>query len=420
MELLAKRGRQPDLRAELPEHVDLLRRGQLRARHGDHQRWIDLVDADDPGHDPSGQRAGLRRSESLRGTLRHLVLVEHDVRGSRRIPASVATNTNAFVATPPIVTTTNGGSTWTLQTNVTGETYTPSAVNYTGGTLTFTPSQAATIVTGMTVTGPGITTGGAVSAVNATTGVVTITDTAGTGLSASGAYTFAESETSTATNGTTTLTFSTANAAKIFDGMSVTGAGVTGGTVTNVSAGVVTISGATGTLTVSSYAFSEGYTSSAAGFTNGTLTVTPSQATTIATTMDATGAGAPGNPVTAVNTTTGVVTISGLTGPLSAGTPYSFTTLYPNPNPTGIRSLNAPASTLTKKSAACLTSIKQCRWAFSSPIAISTAKAPTCLRNAIAMLMASSLCRVGRYQDSLIRTMRARLRKPRSGGFFRD
>ena len=117
----------------------------------------------------------------------------------------------------------------------------------------------------LAATGSGITGNGVVENSNATTGVVSVAGAIST-LSASSPYTFTGTFTATATNGTSTLTFSATNAANIFDGMSVTGAGISGGLVTNVAGGVVTVSGASGTLTASSYTFSESYTPSA---TNG-------------------------------------------------------------------------------------------------------------------------------------------------------
>ena len=66
------------------------------------------------------------------------------------------------------------------------------------------------------------------------------------------------SHTASATNGTTTLTFTTSESLSILVGMTLTGAGITGSaTVTGVvnSTGVVTISGTIATLTASSYAF---------------------------------------------------------------------------------------------------------------------------------------------------------------------
>ena len=67
-----------------------------------------------------------------------------------------------------------------------------------------------------------------------------------------------EGLTATATNGTTTLTFTSSEASGILVGMTVTGAGITsGGVVTGVvpSTGVVTISGTITTLTTSKYVF---------------------------------------------------------------------------------------------------------------------------------------------------------------------
>jgi photosystem II stability/assembly factor-like uncharacterized protein len=92
-------------------------------------------------------------------------------------------------STPPIVTTTNGGATWTLQTSVAPqETYTATATNGTT-TLTFTPAQAATLSVGESVVGAGITANGRISAVNTTTGVVTITGTLTTLTASSYAFT---------------------------------------------------------------------------------------------------------------------------------------------------------------------------------------------------------------------------------------
>jgi len=68
----------------------------------------------------------------------------------------------------------------------------------------------------------------------------------------------AVTHTASATNGTTTLTFSVSDAANILVGAAVTGAGITsGGLVTsiNYSTGVVTISGTITTLTATSYSF---------------------------------------------------------------------------------------------------------------------------------------------------------------------
>lgn len=64
--------------------------------------------------------------------------------------------------------------------------------------------------------------------------------------------------TASATNGTTTLIFTTSESTLITTGMTVTGAGITGSaTVTGVvnSTGVVTISGTISTLTTSKYVF---------------------------------------------------------------------------------------------------------------------------------------------------------------------
>jgi len=65
------------------------------------------------------------------------------------------------------------------------------------------------------------------------------------------------SHTASATNGTTTLTFTASEALSISVGMTVTGAGITSGglVVTNPGTGVVTISGTITTLTASSYVF---------------------------------------------------------------------------------------------------------------------------------------------------------------------
>jgi len=63
---------------------------------------------------------------------------------------------------------------------------------------------------------------------------------------------------SSATNGTTTLTFSVADSLGILVGMTVTGAGISSGglvTAVNNSTGVVTISGTITTLTNSNYVF---------------------------------------------------------------------------------------------------------------------------------------------------------------------
>jgi hypothetical protein len=82
------------------------------------------------------------------------------------------------------------------------------------------------------------------------------------------------SHTATATNGTTTLTFTTSESYSIFVGMTLTGAGITGsGTVTGVnnSTGVVTISGTISTLTTTSYVFTNpiyvGLNTTTPGFT---------------------------------------------------------------------------------------------------------------------------------------------------------
>ena len=197
----------------------------------------------------------------------------------------------AVGASGTILTTTNGGSSWAPETSGLGTGPTIEAVSCTGTTcvavatgglilgtsnygatwtaqtptLTFSPAQAATITTTLAATGSGITGNGVVENSNATTGVVSVAGAIST-LSASSPYTFTGTFTATATNGTSTLTFSATNAANIFDGMSVTGAGISGGLVTNVAGGVVTVSGASGTLTASSYTFSESYTPSA---TNG-------------------------------------------------------------------------------------------------------------------------------------------------------
>lgn len=64
--------------------------------------------------------------------------------------------------------------------------------------------------------------------------------------------------TASATNGTTTLTFTSTEASRIMAGFTVTGAGITsGGVVTGVvlSTGVVTITGTITTLTTSKYVF---------------------------------------------------------------------------------------------------------------------------------------------------------------------
>lgn len=64
--------------------------------------------------------------------------------------------------------------------------------------------------------------------------------------------------TASATNGTTTLTFSVPDAATILVGMTVTGTGITSGglvTAVNNTTGVVTISGTITTLTASAYVF---------------------------------------------------------------------------------------------------------------------------------------------------------------------
>ena len=66
--------------------------------------------------------------------------------------------------------------------------------------------------------------------------------------------------TASATNGTTTLTFTTTEASAIMVGYTVTGAGITGSaTVTAVapSTGVVTIAGTISTLTASKYVFTQ-------------------------------------------------------------------------------------------------------------------------------------------------------------------
>ncbi len=66
--------------------------------------------------------------------------------------------------------------------------------------------------------------------------------------------------TASATNGTTTLTFTSSEASAIMVGYTCTGAGITGSaTVTGVvaSTGVVTISGTISTLTASKYVFTQ-------------------------------------------------------------------------------------------------------------------------------------------------------------------
>ncbi len=65
------------------------------------------------------------------------------------------------------------------------------------------------------------------------------------------------SHTASATNGTTTLTFTASEALSISVGMTVTGAGITSGglVTTNPGTGVVTISGSITTLTATSYVF---------------------------------------------------------------------------------------------------------------------------------------------------------------------
>jgi hypothetical protein len=66
------------------------------------------------------------------------------------------------------------------------------------------------------------------------------------------------SHTATATNGTTTLTFSVSDSESILVGMTLTGAGITGSanvTAVNNGTGVATISGTISTLTTSSYSF---------------------------------------------------------------------------------------------------------------------------------------------------------------------
>lgn len=66
------------------------------------------------------------------------------------------------------------------------------------------------------------------------------------------------SHTATATNGTTTLTFSIADSYSIQVGMTLTGAGITGSatvTAVNNATGVATVSGTISTLTTSSYVF---------------------------------------------------------------------------------------------------------------------------------------------------------------------
>lgn len=68
------------------------------------------------------------------------------------------------------------------------------------------------------------------------------------------------SHTASATNGTTTLTFTTSESYSIKVGMTVTGAGITSGglvTAVNNSTGVVTISGTITTLTATSYVFTQ-------------------------------------------------------------------------------------------------------------------------------------------------------------------
>jgi hypothetical protein len=78
---------------------------------------------------------------------------------------------------------------------------------------------------------------------------------------------------SSATNGTTTLTFSSSDAAGVLVGMTVTGAGITsGGVVTGVvlSTGVVTITGTITTLTNSNYVFTLAVSSSLHTTTPGT------------------------------------------------------------------------------------------------------------------------------------------------------
>ena len=64
--------------------------------------------------------------------------------------------------------------------------------------------------------------------------------------------------TATATNGTSTLTFSVPDAATILVGMTVTGAGITSGgavSAVNNATGVVTLTGTITTLTASAYVF---------------------------------------------------------------------------------------------------------------------------------------------------------------------
>ena len=111
-------GRQPDLRALLPDHVDLLRDRHLRACHQDRPTAARPGRGSDAGHDARRRRARLRRAEPVRRPDGDLVLRREHVRrvgplrrrGGQTIPST----------DPPIVTTTDGGTTWTRQTSNSG------------------------------------------------------------------------------------------------------------------------------------------------------------------------------------------------------------------------------------------------------------------------------------------------------------
>ena len=90
---------------------------------------------------PGLERARLGRAESVRRTVRHLVLRREHVRRGRRVPAQAGTD-------PPIVTTTDGGVTWTRQTSNSGTNNYLHSVSCLPGTTTCTAvGRGGSIVT---------------------------------------------------------------------------------------------------------------------------------------------------------------------------------------------------------------------------------------------------------------------------------
>ncbi len=229
---------------------------------------------------------------------------------------------------------------------------TPTATNGTS-TLTFSTTNASQVIVGMGCVGTGIT-NGLVTAVNYGTGVVTVSG--GSALSTSNPYYFVYASTivlPTATNGTTTLTVTTAQANYIGVGMIVSGDGITPTAVAITSA---TVSGTTvsisavGTWTTGQQVQITGLANGAGtnwsnangiwNITGGTNSFTYTVATNTPTSTS-NNSGSAYLETTVTSVAAGVVTVgNGTIGTLVANTPYTFNA-YLN---TGVTIANTVAS----------------------------------------------------------------------------